>query len=95
MAKSHSTRGQHRGRTKRPRPPPLVLPLDLPAILGRFSTALALLETVARAFTAAEDDVDAGIASVGAYIVAMELAVKSMREVYNEWDLALGKLAAA
>jgi len=103
MASNNSTRARVRSRkppsrssenTQAPRSRP-----DLDAILGRFSEALALLETVQHAFVAVEEDAIGqqrlGIAAGSAEISTLERAVKETGSIYNEFDLALGAIASA
>jgi hypothetical protein len=92
MATAHSTRRRAR-RHRRPHNSPAADSPDFPALLGHFRDALALLETVARALGAAEEDEVAEgqrvSACIGAHVVALNLSVAKFREVYTDWDRAL------
>jgi hypothetical protein len=71
-------------RRPKPRGP---LRSDLYAILGHFATALAIVETTARAFEAVENEREA--ATVGAEICTLRHGVDALRTVYTEIDLAI------
>ncbi len=58
-------------------------------VLHHFSEALAIVETVARALHAAQNDLQAG--STGAQIATLRQAVVALRAVYEEFDLAIGR----
>lgn|SRR5487761_752997 len=60
---------------------------DLYEILGHFAAALAIVETAARAFEAAENEREA--ATVGAEICTLRHGVNALRTVYTEIDLAI------
>ncbi len=60
---------------------------DLYEILGHFAGALAIVETAARAFEAAENEREA--AMVGAEICTLRHGVNALRTVYTEIDLAI------
>ncbi len=56
-------------------------------VLDHFSEALAIIETVARALHAAENDLDCG--NVGAEIATLRQGVAALRAVHEEFDLAI------
>lgn len=60
---------------------------ELYDILGHFAVALAIVETAARAFEAAENEREA--ATVGAEICTLRHGVNALRTVYTEIDLAI------
>ena len=59
---------------------------DLRQVLGRFSEALALLETVEHAMVAAEEMNEDGVGAIGAEICTLERTAKEIRGIYNELD---------
>jgi len=59
---------------------------DLWEVLGRFSDALALLETVEHAMVAAEERSEDGVGPIGAEICTLERTAKEIRGIYNELD---------
>jgi hypothetical protein len=58
-------------------------------VLHHLSEALAIVETVARALHAAENDGEAG--TTGPQIVTLYQAVEAPRAVHEELDLAIGE----
>ena len=59
-------------------------------VLDQFSEALAIVETVARALHAAENDRECG--TVGPEIATLHHAVEALLAVHEEFDLAIGKV---
>jgi hypothetical protein len=57
-------------------------------VLHHLGEALAIVETVARALHAAENDGEAG--TTGPAIVTLYQAVEALRAVHEELDLAIG-----
>ena len=72
-------------RLKIGKPPRSAFP-DLHAILEHFAAGLSIVETAARAFKAAEDDMEA--VNVGAEISTLRQGIKALQAVYNELDAA-------
>jgi hypothetical protein len=58
-------------------------------VLHHFSEALAIVETVARAFDAAENSGEC--ASAGSEIATLRQGLVALQAVYNEFDLAIGR----
>lgn len=56
-------------------------------VLGHFADALAVLETVARALDAAEEDMEA--AAIGAGTSALRQTVRTLGTVYDELDMLI------
>lgn len=76
-----------KGPAKRRPKPRLASRSELYDILGHFAAALAIVETAARAFEAAENEREA--ATVGAEICTLRHGVNALRTVYTEIDLAI------
>ena len=70
-----------RSAKRRPKPP-RPSRSDLYEILGHFAAALAIVETAARAFEAAESEKEA--ATVGAEICTLRHGVNALRTVYRK-----------
>lgn len=58
-------------------------------VLHQFSEAIAIVETVARALRAAENDLQAR--STGPQIATLRQGVVALRAVHQELDLAIGR----
>ena len=58
-------------------------------VLHQFSEAIAVVETVARALHAAENDLQAG--STGPQIATLRQSIVALRAVHQELDLAIGR----
>ena len=58
-------------------------------VLHHFSEAMAIVETVARALHAAENDLQAG--STGPQIATLRQGIVALRAVHEELDLAIGR----
>ncbi|MGH6682253.1 MAG: hypothetical protein ACREDL_25720 [Bradyrhizobium sp.] len=90
MGSSHPRKSRHASKRHASRPsqckPARTLP-DLHDMLGRFSDALTLLETVARALDAAECDMEP--AAIGAGIAVLQQTVQALQAVYDEFDTAI------
>jgi hypothetical protein len=85
-ARAAPERAAKRPAKRRPKPPRRSRS-DLYEILGHFAVALAIVETAARAFEAAENEREA--ATVGAEICTLRHSVNAMRTVYTEIDRAI------
>lgn len=83
-ARARTAKGPAKRRPTKPRRPSRS---ELYDILGHFAAALAIVETAARAFEAAENDREA--ATVGAEICTLRHGVNALRTVYTEIDLAI------
>jgi hypothetical protein len=65
---------------------------DLYEVLHHFSEALAIVQTVARALHAAENDLECP--TIGAEIATLRQGVNALRAVHEEFDLAIPEVAS-
>ena len=70
-------------------------PTDFDALLGRFSNALCILATAARALSATQEDVQGDPENdIGEHILTLEHGLSALRAVYNELDVAIREVRA-
>jgi len=78
-------------RARRARPDQLSeIETVLREVLDHFGTALAMIETIARAFDAAEGD--GQCSGAGAQIATLRQGVVALRAVHEELDLTIAKV---
>lgn len=61
-------------------------------VLEHFSKVLSIVETVARAFEAAEND--GHCSGTGAQVVTLRLTVTLLRGIHEQFDLAIAKVSS-
>jgi hypothetical protein len=62
---------------------------ELSEVLGRFSDALAFVETGSRALNAAQDDDPTLSVHIGPYLLTLENGIGALRRAHAELDLAI------
>ena len=68
-------------------------PTDFDALLARFSEALSLLATATRALTSSQEESQANPDhDIGEDITTLEHGLRSLRAVYNEFDVGLREI---